>query len=162
MRLFKSKKTIQIEPNELFSGKIDHSGISVPDIEQAVTFFTEVLHFEVIKRIPQMRGPVSGMLTKCMGVYENTKMVGSAFLRYGGDEIELVQWSNEDQQTKIPNPADVNAAHLAISVSDVKEAMEYFKNVPGVTVRDFCPAGFFYIRTPWGYEIQIMSKDVHK
>ncbi len=37
MRLFKSKKKIQVEPNELFSGKIDHSGISVPDIDQAVT-----------------------------------------------------------------------------------------------------------------------------
>ncbi len=162
MRLFKSRKKIQVEPNELFSGKIDHSGISVPDIDQAVTFFTEVLHFEVIKRIPQMRGPVSGMLTRGMGVYENTKMVGSAFLRYGGDEIELVQWSNEKQQTKIPNPADVNSAHLAISVSDIKEAMEYLKKVPGVTVRDYIPAGFFYISTPWGYEIQIMSKDTKK
>lgn len=101
------------------------------------------------------------MFTKSMGVYENTEMIGSAFLNYGGDEIEIVQWRNEKQKGS-PNPADFNAAHLAISVSDVKQAYEHFKTISDVTVRDFCPMGFFYITTPWGCEIQIMGKDVKK
>ncbi len=74
------------------------------------------------------------MLTRGMGVYENTKMIGSALLRYGGDEIELVQWSNEKQKTEIPNPNDTGVVvkTVAIGVNDPDVIMR--KNGPFPTM----------------------------
>lgn len=53
-------------------------------------------------------------------------------------------------------PLYIGVTHLAISVSDLEEALKYFAEQSIVNVRDLNPLGFFYITTPWEMEIQIM------
>ncbi|MEK5447391.1 hypothetical protein [Paenibacillus sp. FSL R7-0331] len=54
-------------------------------------------------------------------------------------------------------PSDTGASHLAITVTDLAAALEYFEEPSDVVVRELSPLGFFYITTPWGMEIQIMK-----
>lgn len=75
------------------------------------------------------------------------------------EKIELVQW-NDPEQKAGPKPAYIGTAYLAIAVTDIQTAYTYFENIPGVTVRVFSPSGFFYITTPWGLEIQIVSTEL--
>ncbi|MCK1985736.1 MULTISPECIES: hypothetical protein [Peribacillus] len=90
-----------------------------------------------------------------------TFVQGAAFLQYGGKKLELVQWTDPEQNVG-PKPADIGTAHLAISVTDLKMAYTYFENTPGVSVRVYSPIGFFYITSPWGLEIQIVGTEQSK
>jgi|SRR5690625_2818581 len=141
--------------HKLFQGTIDHTGFVVPDIDEAVTFFTEVLHFELLFQ-PEPMSFSDDRLKRSFGVHAQASVEGAAFLQYGGKKIELVQWTDPEQQAG-PKPADIGTAHLAISVTDLDRAYTYFESVPGVSVREFSPIGFFYITTPWGLEIQIVK-----
>ncbi|ASG79628.1 bleomycin resistance protein [Lactiplantibacillus pentosus] len=151
------KGSDQMTKATIFTGTIDHSGFVVPDIDAAVNFFVDVLGFEVLQRPGRMQ-PADDSLTRYFGVHTGAVMEGAAFLQYGGRKIELVQWSAPRQVDPQLNPADVGAAHLAITVSDLSEAKAYFEHQPNVTVREMGPLGFFYITTPWGMEIQIMQQ----
>ncbi|MBD7936327.1 MULTISPECIES: VOC family protein [Cytobacillus] len=146
--------------NELFQGTIDHTGIVVPNLREAVTFFTEVLNFEVLFQAQPMKFE-DDRLKQSFGVHEKAFVEGAAFLQYGGKKIELVQWTDPEQNSG-PKPADIGTAHLAISVTDLKKAYTYFENTPGVSVRVFSPIGFFYITSPWGLEIQIVGTEQSK
>ena len=50
-------------------GTIDHAGFVVPDIEEAVTFFNQVLGFEVILRPQGMECKEDDRLTRYFGVH---------------------------------------------------------------------------------------------
>lgn len=92
-------------------------------------------------------------LKRCFGVHENSVVEGAAFLQYGGRKIELVQWSTPDQQNVHLKPIDSGVAHLAITVTDLEEAMKYFSEQSDVKVRELSPLGFFYITTSRWMEI---------
>ena len=159
--LFPNKKSKEFSDmkNTIFQGTIEHSGFVVPDIEVAVEFFTNILGFEVLYRPERMQFK-DDSLKRCFGVHENSVVEGAAFLQYGGRKIELVQWSTQDRQNVHLKPSDIGVAHLAITVTDLEEAMEYFSEQSDVKVRELSPLGFFYITTPWGMEIQIMKQKV--
>lgn len=142
--------------NSNFQGTIDHSGFVVPNIDVAVEFFEKILGFEVLFR-PDSLQLEGDSLKRYFGVHENSVVEGAAFLQYGGRKIELVQWSAPDQQNIQPKPSDFGSAHLAITVTDLEEASNYFKEQSDIHVREISPLGFFYITTSWGMEIQIMK-----
>lgn len=144
--------------NEILQGTIDHTGFVVPDIKKAVTFFTEILNFKLLLQPGPMKFD-DDRLKRSFGVHQDASVEGAAFLEYGGKNIEIVQWTDPTQEGG-PKPADIGTAHLAISVSDTEAAYSYFKDTPGVSVREFSPLGFFYITSPWGLEIQIVGKEV--
>lgn len=144
--------------NKIFQGAtIEHTGFVVPNLDEAVDFFTNILDFEVVMRRERMKKE-DGYLKSFFGVNEKTIMEGAVFLEYGGKKIELVQWTDADQQHKYPSPVDIGAAHLAITVTDIHAAVKYFNEQPNVEVKEISPFGFFYITTPWGMQIQIMPQ----
>ncbi|MGQ3480161.1 MULTISPECIES: VOC family protein [Paenibacillus] len=142
--------------NTIFQGTIHHSGYVVPDLKEAVDFFTDILGFEVLFSPGPMKFN-DDQLNRYFGVPAGSSVAGAAFLQYGGLQIELAQWTVEHQHPYQMNPSDVGAAHLAITVSDLDAAMTYFQAQPSVSVREISPLGFFYITAPWGMEIQIMQ-----
>jgi catechol 2,3-dioxygenase-like lactoylglutathione lyase family enzyme len=154
-----NKNTVQEEKQQgLPSGvTIDHSGYSVPNIEQAIAFFTQVLGFEVLKVFGPMEAPPNDMMTRLYNIDPRSSVRGAAFLLYGGKQIELVQWASPDQQSIILKNSDIGATHLALSVRDLPAAMAYLKEQPGVQVREPAPMGFAYFTTPWGLEMQLIA-----
>lgn len=144
----------------------DHVGITVPDLEAAIAFFTDHLGCELGWRI----GPMSAdddWMTKALNVHP--RAVGHiAMLRMGPTfNIELFQYASPDQVTTHPKNSDIGGSHLAIYVDDIDEAAEYLAAIPGVklqlgpnTVEDGSDVDgirFCYFLTPWGYQMELVS-----
>lgn len=87
--------------NKLFQG-LEHIGIKTINMEEAISFYTEILGFEFIKRIKP--GDVE-----------------LAFLKLGKTVIELVEIKDGEQF----NDGVVN--HVAFRVENIFEAVEWLK-----------------------------------
>jgi catechol 2,3-dioxygenase-like lactoylglutathione lyase family enzyme len=138
---------------------IDHYGYVVPDLDQAVAFFTAVLGFELLS----LDDPIAfadNSLTRWYAVHSRAS-IRFAFLRYGGAIIELAEWQTPDQNTVVPSNSDLGGRHFAIAVTDVDAAMAYLKAQPSVTVFERSVWNFVYFTTPWGMTLQIVQPLAH-
>ncbi len=136
------------------ASSIDHVGYSVPDLEQAVDFFTRVLGFELVLLDDPIAYP-DDRLARWYGVHPRAS-ARFAFLRYGGTTIELTEWHTPDQNTVVPTNSALGGRHFAIAVTDVAAAMAYLQEQPGVTVLERSIWDFVYFTTPWGMTLQIV------
>lgn len=138
---------------------IDHYGYVVPDVAQAVDFFTRVLGFELIS----LDDPIEysdDQLAHWYGVHPCAS-ARFAFVRYGRDTIELTEWRTPDQNTIAPSNSDVGGRHFAIAVTDVDAAMAYLQAQPGVTVLEKSIWNFVYFVTAWGMTLQVVQAMEH-
>lgn len=144
----------------------DHVGITVPNLDEAVAFFTEALGCELGWRI----GPMSAdddWMTEALNVHP--RAIGHiAMLRMGPTfNIELFEYMSPDQVTTHPRNSDIGGSHLAIYVDDIDQAAEYLASVPGVRMQlgpitvdddsDVDGIRFCYFLTPWGYQMELVS-----
>lgn len=146
--------------------RVDHLGLTVPDLDEAVGFFTAHLDAEVVFRLGRFIDE-SGEAPARLGA-DPSASFALAMLRVGDAEIELLQWwpalESADDGTNAPNR--VGAAHLALSVADVAETYERLCAVPGVR-RLGSPVTFSgdptdgltnaFVATPWGLLIELMG-----
>jgi catechol 2,3-dioxygenase-like lactoylglutathione lyase family enzyme len=134
---------------------IDHYGYVVPDLDQAVAFFTEVLGFELLS-LDEPIAFADDRLARWYHVHPRAS-ARFAFLRYGPAVIEFTEWRSPDQNTFIPSNGDLGGRHFAIAVSDVDAAAAYLAAQPGVTVFERSAWNFVYFTTPWGMTLQIVQ-----
>jgi catechol 2,3-dioxygenase-like lactoylglutathione lyase family enzyme len=137
---------------------IDHYGYVVPDLDQAVGFFTDVLGFELLS----LDDPVAFGDDSFAHWYHIHPRAAArfAFLRYGPAIIEFTEWDTPDQNTVTPSNSDLGGRHFAIAVTDVDAAMTYLKAQPDVTVFERSIWNFVYFTTPWGMTLQIVQPQV--
>ena len=145
---------------------VDHLGLTVPDLEQAVEFFTTYLGCEVIWRYGPY-GDDGDMMQRQLNVHpEATARI--AFLRMGPTfNLELFEYSAPEQVKQVPKNSDYGGNHLGIYVDDFDAAVDYLRQVPGVVLQegpnlnggDDDPAGlsFCYFLTPWGAQVELVS-----
>ena len=134
---------------------IDHYGYVVPDLDQAVAFFTDVLGFELLS----LDDPIEfgdDSFARWYHVHPRAS-ARFAFLRYGPAIIEFTEWQTPDQNTVVPSNSDLGGRHFAIAVTDVDAAMAYLKQQPGVTVFERSEWNFAYFTTPWGMTLQVVQ-----
>jgi catechol 2,3-dioxygenase-like lactoylglutathione lyase family enzyme len=134
---------------------IDHHGYVVPDLDQAVAFFTDVLGFELLS----LDGPIAfgdDSFARWYHVHPRAS-ARFAYLRYGHAIVELTEWHTPGQKTAVPSNSDLCGRHFAIAVTDVDAAMAYLKAQPGVTVFERSVWNFVYFTTPWGMTLQIVQ-----
>ena len=134
---------------------VNHIGFVVRDLDEGLSFFTEVLGFEAIL---ERRGdllPAGDVLRRRFGI-EPDASGRYAFVRLGASLIELLEWQAPDQNATPPLNSDLGGRHLALTVSDMDAAVEQLKSAPGVTVREANDAGYRYCETPLGLEIQLI------
>ncbi len=134
---------------------LDHYGYVVPDLEQAVAFFTQVLGFELVSLDDPIAFP-DDRFARWYHVHPRAS-ARFAFVRYGRDTIELTEWHTPDQNTVVPSNSDVGGRHVAIAVTDVDAAMAYLQAQPGVTVFEKSVWNFVYFTTPWGMTLQVVQ-----
>jgi catechol 2,3-dioxygenase-like lactoylglutathione lyase family enzyme len=134
---------------------IDHFGYVVPDIDQAIAFFTDVLGFELLS----LDGPIEFPNDSFARWYHVHPRASArfAYLRYGPAIIEFTEWRASDQDTAVPSNSDLGGRHFAIAVTDVDAAMAYLKAQPDVTVFERSLWNFVYFTTPWGMTLQIVQ-----
>lgn len=145
---------------------VDHIAFTVPDLDQAVAFFTEAVGAELIYREGPVQDPHGDMMRRQLGVHP-TAVAHIAMLRLGPvTNLELFEYEAPDQSRVLPANSDWGGHHLAIHVTDLDAAVQYLRGQPGVellgtaqTIPDGPIAGnrWIYFRTPWGLQMELVQ-----
>lgn len=143
----------------------EHIGFTVPDLEQAVSFFVDVIGCEAIYEM----GPFSmdDMWMKAnLALPAETVLKKLKFLRCGfGTNFEIFEYETPNQNRQQPRNSDVGGHHLAFYVDDIGEAVTYLRS-RGVHILgepkmspDGPSAGqtWVYFLTPWGMQLELVS-----
>lgn len=143
----------------------EHVGFTVPDLEEATSFFVDVIGCEYVFEIGPFKADGDWM-AKHLNVHPQTVMRKLRFFRCKhGPNFEVFQYEAPDQDTKLPKNSDMGGYHLAFYVDDFDAAVAYLKS-KGVrlfgspTVRTEGPnAGqtWIYFQAPWGMQFELVS-----
>lgn len=147
---------------------IDHIGVTVPDLDAAVEFFTSAFGAEPWYGEGPFEDPDGDAMWRELRVHQRAR-VRLAMLRLGSSTtIELLQYDVPDGEAAgdAPRNSDHSAAHIGLRVGDIDAAAEYLRSVPGVellagpsTVPDGISAGlrWIYFVTPWGLMMELVE-----
>ena len=149
---------------------VDHVGVSVPDLDQAISFFRDVLGADFLfgfEEGPGTENPAD--LEKTLDVDPDSKL-RIAMLRFGPSlNLELMEYQAPGQNLSIPRASDVDVAHIAIWVEDMEAAAEYLAEhgcslLDGPFRSDNGPKvgqQIRYFRSPWGMAMEILHRPFH-
>ncbi len=143
----------------------DHIGFTVPNLEQAIDFFVNVIGCELFHELGPFQSEGDWMQTH-LNVHPRAVMKKLRFLRCrNGANFEIFEYESPDQNKKQPKNSDVGGHHLAFYVEDFDAALAFLKE-KGVrvlgepTLRTEGPhAGqtWVYFLTPWGMQLELVS-----
>ncbi len=137
---------------------VHHFAHAVPNLDEAVTFLTDVLGAEIATRFGPLADPDGNTFAERPGIHLRAEL-RSALLGYGPTlNIEVHEYHAPDQRHSPTRQSDPGASHLGVWVDDLKAAAEYLRNQPGVVVRTIGPGGppeldgltNFFFETPRG------------
>lgn len=144
----------------------DHTGITVPDMAQAVDFFTNVVGCKKAMSFGPFADDKGTFMTDVLGVNPRAVIEEITMVRCGyGSNIELFKYTSPDQKTAIPPNSDIGGHHIAFYVDDVAAAKTYLE-AKGVATRmgpipvDAGPAAgqtILYFQAPWGLQLEAIS-----
>jgi catechol 2,3-dioxygenase-like lactoylglutathione lyase family enzyme len=144
----------------------DHTGITVPDMDQAVTFFTDVIGCEKIMSFGPFMDDKGSFMKDALNVHPRAVVRQIVQIRCGfGSNIELFHYESPDQQVVQPKNSDIGGYHIAIYVDDIKSADAYLKSkgvhtlFGPIPVSEGPAAGqtILYFLTPWGLQMEAIS-----
>jgi catechol 2,3-dioxygenase-like lactoylglutathione lyase family enzyme len=142
---------------------IDHVGLTVPNINQAIEWFEDILGAVA----PLTFGPFQGaFLEGALNVVAGTQIDQITSLRIGRSaNIELFEYESPGQRPDEPRNSDWSGHHVAFYVTDIEAAVEYMDS-RGVhrlfgpfSLTDGPAAGqtINYFKTPWNSYIEFIS-----
>lgn len=143
---------------------LDHIGITVPDMAQAVAFFCDVLGCEPIYEIGEIRRDDDWMREN-LNVHPRTVLRRLKFLRCAnGSNIELFEYGAPEQRP-MPRNTDIGAHHLAFYVDDCEAAAAYLRaqgirvlgEVKNSQAGPSAGQQWVYFLTPWGLQCELVS-----
>jgi catechol 2,3-dioxygenase-like lactoylglutathione lyase family enzyme len=144
----------------------DHTGITVPDMNQAVTFFTDILGCQRIMAFGPFSDDKGNFMKDVLDVHPRAIITQITMIRCGfGSNIELFSYQSPDQQVVQPKNSDIGGYHIAIYVDDIKAADKYLKSKGVFTLFGPIPmtqgpaAGqaILYFKAPWRLQIEAIT-----
>lgn len=144
----------------------EHIGFTVPDLEEAVTFFRDVLGCEEFYDLGAFGADADDWMTENLDVHPRARIRTMRMLRCGhGSNIELFEYQSPDQRKEQPNNADVGGHHIAFYVDDIDAAVAHLKQhnikVCGEPkLMENNPEGglrWCYFVSPWGMNFELVS-----
>lgn len=145
---------------------VNHIGLTVPDLDQAETFFTEVLGCERAMAFGPFRDDEGTFMQDLLGVDPRAEVNQIRMLRCGfGSNIELFSYDAPDQATIRQRNSDIGAYHIAFYVDDIDAAAASLReagiqtNMGPLPVSDGPAAGqsILYFSAPWGLQFEAIS-----
>lgn len=145
---------------------VNHIGLTVPDLDQAETFFTEVLGCERAMAFGPFRDDEGTFMQDLLGVDPRAVVNQIRMLRCGfGSNIELFSYDAPDQATIRQRNSDIGAYHIAFYVDDIDAAAASLReagiqtNMGPLPVSDGPAAGqsILYFSAPWGLQFEAIS-----
>ncbi|MBE2278126.1 MAG: VOC family protein [Rhodobacteraceae bacterium] len=141
---------------------VNHTGITVKDLDRAEAMFRDLFGFETFSRAPRDPAVISAVL----GV-PGTE-VEIVYMRNGAINIELLCYSKpDDRKDYRMRPVDLGSLHMAMNVSDMDEMLAKVRAWPmdqvgEIIVIDQGPntgSRIVYFRTPEeGLIIELIEK----
>jgi catechol 2,3-dioxygenase-like lactoylglutathione lyase family enzyme len=144
----------------------DHTGITVPDMAQAVDFFVNVVGCQKAMSFGPFADDKGTFMQDLLHVDPKAVIQEITLVRCGyGSNIELFHYTAPDQKTVTPRNSDVGGYHIALYVDDIKAAKDYLdsKGIEtffGPLPVDQGPAAgqsIFYFLSPWGLQLEAIS-----
>ncbi|MDQ1849966.1 VOC family protein [Gemmobacter fulvus] len=147
---------------------LQHIGLTVPDMAQAVRFFETMFGAVVCLSTGRLDLTDADMIRK-LGVPGDRRIEDITVLRLGnGTNLELFQYSGEpDPDAPLKRNSEPGGFHLAFQVEDCLVAADRLR-AAGVEVLDgpnHVEAGpmagltWCYLKAPWGQFLEIVSMD---
>jgi len=145
---------------------VNHIGLTVPDISEAETFFSEVLGCEKATSFGPFRDDTGSFMQDLLDVDPRAVVNQITLMRCGfGSNIELFSYDAPDQQTVRPRNSDIGGHHIAFYVDDIDAAAAYFKDKGIRTLMGPFPVNegpaagqsIIYFFTPWGLQMEAIS-----
>ena len=145
---------------------LDHIGVTVPDVDQAVTFFQEVLGCQEAFRFGPFMDDKGTFMQDLVNVNARAVIKHIVMVRCGqGSNIELFQYSSPDQRTEEPRNSDYGGHHLAFYVKDIKAAVDKAKAnglktfIGPFPIKEGPAAGqsITYVLTSWDMQLELIS-----
>jgi catechol 2,3-dioxygenase-like lactoylglutathione lyase family enzyme len=144
----------------------DHTGVTVPDMKQAVDFFANVLGCKTAMSFGPFSDDKGTFMTDLLGVDSKAVINTITQVRCGfGSNIELFEYSAPDQRDLKQKNSDIGAFHIAFYVDDVAAAKAYLDGkgvatrMGPVPIKDGPAAGqtILYFQAPWGLQFEAIS-----
>lgn len=150
----------------LVPSALDHVAVTVPDLEEAVAFFVEVLGAEVVYRRAYAPAPGTDEMAVQFGAHPAASW-RLAKLRLAGADLEVFEYRAPDLRMAFPRGCDAGGGHLGLRVADVDAAVAELRDEPRVrvlgTVQEIPPphplAGrrWVYLFAPWGLVLELVA-----
>jgi catechol 2,3-dioxygenase-like lactoylglutathione lyase family enzyme len=144
----------------------DHTGVTVPDMAQAVDFFTNVVGCQKAMSFGPFSDDKGTFMQDLLNVDQRAVIEEITLIRCGhGSNIELFKYSSPDQKDATPKNSDIGGYHIAFYVDDIQAAKDYLKSkgvktfLGPLNVKEG-PAGgqsIFYFLAPWGLQLEAIS-----
>jgi len=144
---------------------LDHVGLTVPHLDQAVRFFNEAFDAELLFQHGPYRGR-GDVQERQFARHRDTEVVGIAMLRLGSMNLELLEFTAPDQRREPPRTSDLGGHHLALYVDDLEGAIvELAAHGARVLGKPMALPGpesgpdawFVFCLTPWGLALELVS-----
>ena len=144
----------------------DHTGITVPNMAQAVDFFTNVVGCQKAMSFGPFSDDKGTFMQDALNVNPRAVIQEIVQIRCGhGSNLELFHYTSPDQKDATPKNSDIGGYHIALYVDDVQAAKDYLdgkgvKTFMGpIPVEEGPAAGqtILYFVAPWGLQLEAIS-----
>ncbi len=144
----------------------DHTGVTVPDMDQAVKFFTEIIGCKKAMSFGPFSDPKGNFMKDVLDVNPRAVITQITMMRCGsGSNIELFSYQSPDQKVVQPRNSDVGGYHIAFYVDDIRAADAFLKahkvwtHFGPVPIKEGPAAGqaILYFKAPWGLQFEAIS-----
>ncbi len=145
---------------------VNHIGLTVPDLDEAVSFFSDVLGCQKATSFGPFRDDQGTFMQDLLEVDPRAVINQIVLMRCGfGSNIELFDYDAPDQKTVRPRNSDVGGHHIAFYVDDINATADYLKAkgirtlMGPLPVNEGPAAGqaIIYFFAPWGLQFEAIS-----
>lgn len=143
---------------------MDHVGMNVPDMDQALQFFTDIMGFQKVTEIGPLE--LDDAWKKRYHIRQNATVEKIVMMRAGnGSSIELFRYKSPERTMERPLGDDVGWFHIGFYTDDIYGSVAYLRskgvnvlNDP-IVVTEGPNKGetWAYFVTPWGLQIELVS-----
>lgn len=145
---------------------MDHVGITVPALDEAVDFFTGTMGCEAFYPLGPFSGGETTWMRDHLNVDPKATIPAMRLVRCGnGANLEIFEYDAPERNMTGPRNSDVGGHHLAFYVTDMDAAVAHLSEA-GLTVlgapttmTQGPSAGetWVYFLAPWGLQLELVS-----
>jgi len=144
--------------------RLDHVGMTVPDIDSATRFLVDVIGCEYLYSLAPIEREDEWMRDH-LNVPAGSAVRHLRFFRCGGSPVfEVFEYETPDAASRPPLNSDVGGHHFALYVEDIDAAVTYLRSVgvdvlgdPTVSKGAHEGQRWVYFLAPWGAQFELVS-----